>query len=290
MKTKKYLFDGSNKCQLNDIPTNSKEDDVDKESILAETEKNLEKIAILQDIFYADKREGLIVVLQALDAAGKDSTIKNVMSCMNPQGVTVHSFKQPTTEDLTHDYLWRVNRCLPERGKIAIFNRSYYEDVLVVQVHNLQKNYSMAERIISQSEKKFFEKRYQQISNYEDYLYENSYRVVKIFLHVSHDKQKERFLERIDKPEKNWKFSSADLKERAMFNEYTEIYNTVISKTSSTHCPWYAIPADQKWYTRYLVSQILLNELEQCKSKYPKLSDEAESGLMECRRQLVNEK
>ena len=206
MSLKDYTFDGSKKLKLDDLPTNSKADKVDKETILKLTAENLAKMKDLQDRLYADGREGLIVVLQAMDAAGKDSTIKHVMSGVNPQGVEVHSFKQPSSEELAHDFLWRLNKCIPRRGYIAIFNRSYYEDVLVVQVHEMNKGYHIADRVIGQSTEEFFKKRYKHIRNYEEYLYENGYRLVKIFLNVSKGKQKERFLERLDTP--SFKLSS----------------------------------------------------------------------------------
>lgn len=290
MKAEKYLFDGSGDCKLRDLPCDASKDDVDKEEILAKTAENIEAMAALQDKFYADGREGLIIVLQALDAAGKDSTVKHVMSGLNPQGVNVTSFKQPSSEELKHDFLWRVNKALPPRGNIAIFNRSYYEDVLVVQVHDLQKSYKMAERVLKDGKKEFFKKRYRQIRDYEEYLYENSYRVVKIFLHVSKDEQKKRFLERIDNPAKNWKFSSADLKERALFEDYLDTFEDVIDETATEHSPWYALPADQKWYTRYLVSEIVLDALKRCDSQYPVLSDEEQAHLADCRTQLEAEK
>ena len=189
MKADSYRFDGSGKCRLDKLATNSKADGIDKEKILAMTAENLQKMAALQDAFYADGREGLIFVLQAMDAAGKDSTIKHMMSGLNPQGVQVTSFKQPNSEELKHDFLWRVNKALPARGSIAIFNRSYYEDVLVVQLHDLQKGYQMAPRVLEQDKDEFFAQRYRQIRHYEQYLYENSYRVVKIFLHVSKNEQ-----------------------------------------------------------------------------------------------------
>ena len=173
MSLKDYRFDGSKKLNLKKLPTNSKKDKVDKDEILAKTEKNLEKMRELQDRLYADGREGLIIVLQAMDAAGKDSTIKHVMSGMNPQGVVVHSFKAPSSEELAHDVLWRVNNALPRRGHIAIFNRSHYEDVLVVQVKEMNKGYHMAERVIGQSTEDFFEKRYRHFRNYEEYLYDS---------------------------------------------------------------------------------------------------------------------
>ena len=246
-------------------------------------------MAALQDAFYADGREGLIFVLQAMDAAGKDSTIKHVMSGLNPQGVQVTSFKQPNSEELKHDFLWRVNKALPARGSIAIFNRSYYEDVLVVQLHDLQKGYQMAPRVLEQDKGKFFTQRYRQICHYEQYLYQNSYRVVKIFLHVSKGEQKKRFLERIDNPAKNWKFSASDLAERAYFDDYQRLYEQVIDATATKEAPWYALPADQKWYTRYLVSEIVVDALEHTSHDYPTLTAEAQQNLQDCRTRLEAE-
>ena len=261
MALDKYRFDGSKKLNLSKLPTNSKKDKADKEEILKKTEENLEKMRALQDKLYADGREGLIIVLQAMDAADKDSTIKHVMTGMNPQGVEVHPFKAPSSEELAHDILWRVNNCLPRRGYIAIFNRSHYEDVLVVQVKEMNKGYHMADRVIGQSTEEFFKKRYKHIRNYEEYLYENSYRMVKIFLNVSKEKQKERFLERLDTPEKNWKFSAGDLKERELWDDYMKAYEKTINETGTPESPWYVIPADQKWYARYLVSEAILKAM-----------------------------
>lgn len=286
MKADQYRFDGSNPCILDKLPCDSKADKADKAEIQTRTEANLETMASLQDALYADGREGVIFVLQALDAAGKDSTIKHVMGGMNPQGVLVHSFKQPTSEELQHDFLWRVNKALPPRGSVAIFNRSYYEDVLVVQLHDLQKGYQMARRVLDEDKKKFFRKRYRQIRDYEEYLYDNSYRVVKIFLHLSKEEQKKRFLERLEKPAKNWKFSAADLRERALFEDYQKLYEEVINETASEYSPWYVLPADQKWYTRYLVSEIVVDTLKQCHPAYPRLSEDARSALAEYKAQL----
>lgn len=290
MSIDKYCVNGKDGFQLETLPTSAREDDVDKEEIIRKTEKMREKISALQDKLYADGREGLIIVLQAMDAAGKDSTVKHVMSGVNPQGVIVHSFKQPTSEELKHDFLWRVNKYLPERGMIAVFNRSYYEDVLVVQVDGLNRKYHMAERIIGKEDDVFFEERYRQIRNYEQYLYENSYRIVKIFLNVSADTQKERFLERIDEPSKNWKFSSSDLTVRAQWDIYRATYEKVIANTASEQCPWYVIPADQKWYTRYLVSKAILKTLEQIDPRYPEMPEEEKARLNECREILMREK
>lgn len=286
MKADQYRFDGSTPCILDKLPCDSKADKADKAQIQARTEANLETMASLQDALYADGREGVIFVLQALDAAGKDSTIKHVMGGMNPQGVLVHSFKQPTSEELQHDFLWRVNKALPPRGSVAIFNRSYYEDVLVVQLHDMQKGYQMAQRVLNEDKKKFFRKRYRQIRDYEEYLYDNSYRVVKIFLHLSKEEQKKRFLERLEKPAKNWKFSAADLRERALFDDYQKLYEEVINETASEYSPWYVLPADQKWYTRYLVSEIVVDTLKKCHPSYPRLSEDARSALAEYKAKL----
>ncbi len=290
MKALKYCFNGEKKLKLDKIATDSKSDKVSKEKIIKKTLENQEKIAALQERLYADGREGIILVLQAIDAAGKDSTIKHVMSGVNPQGVDVVSFKQPNSEELAHDFLWRVNKNLPQRGKIGIFNRSYYEDVLVVQVHKINHTYHMAKRIIDMDDETFFAKRYAHIRNYEEYLYDNSYRVVKIFLNVSKEEQKERFLERIDKPEKNWKFDEGDLKERALWDEYHKVFEDVINGTATKECPWYVLPADQKWYTRYLVSEILLKTLEDIDPQYPDFPDEKKAVLAECKKTLLEEK
>lgn len=289
MKAKKYCFDGEKTLNLDKLATDSKADKVKKETILKKTAENQEKISALQERLYADGTEGVILVLQAIDAAGKDSTVKHVMSGINPQGVDVVSFKQPTSEELAHDFLWRVNKNLPQRGKIGIFNRSYYEDVLVVQVHKYNRGYHMAKRIVEMDDDKFFAKRYAHIRNYEEYLYDNSYRIVKVFLNVSKEEQKERFLERIDNPDKNWKFDEGDLKERALWDEYHKTFEDVINATATKECPWYVLPADQKWYTRYLVSEILLKTLEDINPQFPELPEEKVASLADCRRSLMEE-
>ena len=290
MRLEKYCFDGSKKPDLKLLPASGREDGADKKQIIRKTADNQTRMQKLQDRLYADGREGLIILLQAMDAAGKDSIVKHVIGGMNPQGVDVYSFKQPSREELAHDFLWRTSKCLPRYGKIAIFNRSYYEDVLVVQVHQMNRSYRMAERIISQSDRQFFEKRYGHIRSYEQYLFENSYRIVKIFFNVSKEKQKERFLERIDMPEKNWKFSHSDLKERAMWEEYQSVYEEVIFKTATKNCPWYVIPADQKWYARYLVSEAILKTLREMNPQYPAMPEEEKRLLSECRQALLGGK
>lgn len=289
MKADKYRVDGKERYHSGDFPTNSKKDKVKKDKIIAKTLENQAKIAMYQDKLYADAREGLIIILQAIDAAGKDGTVKHVMSGINPQGVDVVSFKAPNSEELSHDFLWRVNKCLPVRGKIGLFNRSYYEDVLVVQVHDMNKGYHMAKRVIGQKKKEFFKKRYAHIRHYEEYLYDNSYRIVKIFLNVSKEEQKKRFLERIDNPDKNWKFSSSDLKERALWDEYQKVFEDVINETATVECPWYVLPADDKWYTRYLVSEIILKAMKDIDPKYPEMAEEEKARLAECREKLMSE-
>lgn len=285
-----YCFDGTRKLNLKKLPTDSRKDKADKEKILKKTGENQLKIQALQDRLYADGREGLIIVLQAMDAAGKDSTVKHVMSGVNPQGVEVYSFKQPSPGELAHDFLWRINKCIPEHGKMAIFNRSYYEDVLVVQVRKLNRGYRLAKRIQDQSDREFFDRRYRHIRNYEEYLYDNSYRIVKIFLNVSKDEQKKRFLERIDTPEKNWKFSSSDVKERALWDAYQKAYEKTINETATKENPWYVLPADQKWYTRYLVSEAVLRTLKDMDPRYPVMPGEEKEKLAENRRALLAEK
>lgn len=283
-----YLFE-SGKLKLEKRPTSCGHSAEDKKKLLLQMEKNLLKMEKLQDALYADGREGVIFVLQAMDAAGKDSTIKHVIGPLNPQGVSVVSFKQPNSNELAHDYLWRAHCAVPARGMIGIFNRSYYEDVLVVRVHDLQERYKMAERCLDESDDVFFEKRYRQIRDFEEYLYENSYRVVKIFLHVSPDEQKKRFLSRIDDPAKNWKFSAADLEERKYWDDYTRAYEEAIARTATKHSPWYILPADDKWFTRVLVSEIVTKTLKACHPEYPDLPKADKDHLAACKEQLLSE-
>jgi len=290
MKADKYRIDGTKKCHLEELPTDSSRDDVTKAGILGKFEKNLAEMSELQNRFYACKKEGIILVLQALDAAGKDSLIRHAVSGMNPQGVRVTCFKRPSEEELSHDYLWRVNKALPARGEIAVFNRSYYEDVITAKVLHLKDTYQMSERILSQSEEDFIDRRIRQVKNYEQYLYENSYRVVKVFLHVSKDEQRERFLERIDREDKNWKFESGDLDTREKFDEYMKTFDEVISKTASKEAPWYAIPADDKWYTRYLLTEILLDVMKATKPSYPEMPAQEKEKLLQCKTTLLSEK
>lgn len=287
MKADKYAITGEKKIDIRKLPTDSKKDRVDKEKIIEKYEANKQELALLQDKFYADGREGIIVVIQALDASGKDSLVKNVFSGINPQGVNVHSYKAPTSEELAHDYLWRIHQNVPRRGEIAVFNRSHYEDLITVQVENIKPHYHMAQRNIGKDDGKFFAERYEQVNNFEEYLYQNSYRIVKIFLHITPEEQTNQLLERIEVPEKNWKFRSDDLKVRSKFQPYLDCFNEVINKTSTKHCPWYVLPGDQRWYTRYLLTEILLDVIKSCDPQYPELPDEEKAKLEDCRKELA---
>ncbi len=287
MGLKQYRFDGERKLFLSELATDSLQDGADKTLTLEKTVKNQRKIRALQDRLYADGKEGLVIILQARDAAGKDSTIRHVMSGINPQGVCVTSFKQPSPEELAHDFLWRAVRALPERGKIAIFNRSYYEDVLVVKVRGLYKHYNLAERCLDDAT--FFDKRYRHIRHFEQYLYDNGIRVLKLFLNVSPEAQKKRFLERIDDRDKNWKFSAGDLEDRELWDEFSAAYEDAVNLTATPACPWYVLPADQKWYTRYLVSKAVLHALQEIDPQYPELSEEEQKALPVCRQRLESE-
>ena len=261
--------------------------DINEDEARAKLREGIEELAELQDMLYAQDRYALLVVLQALDAAGKDGTIKHVMSGINPQGCEVHSFKAPSEEELDHDYLWRCMRRLPERGRIGIFNRSYYEEVLVVRVHpQILESQKIPDEYKT---KEIFRRRYEQINNFEQYLVENGTRVLKIYLNVSREEQKARFLQRIDKPEKNWKFSAADVKERSFWPKYREAYEDCFTHTSTKWAPWHIVPADFKPFARLVVSQLIVRELQSMNLHYPKVSNEQLEELRQARTILENE-
>jgi PPK2 family polyphosphate:nucleotide phosphotransferase len=250
-------------------------------------DQNLADLAQAQDLLYADDRYAVLIVLQAMDAAGKDGTIKHVMSGVNPQGCQVFSFKKPSAEELDHNFLWRYMRCLPERGRIGIFNRSYYEDVLVVKVH---PELLAAQRLPDPTPgKKFWRRRYQDINAFERHLTRNGTVVLKFFLNVSKDEQKRRFLERLGRPEKNWKFSAADLAEREHWGRYMEAYSDCLSATSTKWAPWYVVPADHKWVARAVVADVTTTTLQSLDLKYPEVSDEQREGLSEAKQRLLAE-
>lgn len=252
--------------------------------LLADGVKQLSR---LQDVIAAQDRWGLLLIFQAMDAAGKDGTIKHVMSGVNPQGVEVWSFKAPSAEELHHGYLWRTMKAMPERGHIGIFNRSYYEEVLVVRIHpEILDSQKLPKPLVT---KHIWEERFEDINNFERYATRNGIAVVKFFLHVSKKEQKRRFMERLDTPQKNWKFSSSDVKEREYWDQYQEAYQDMIAHTASQHAPWYVVPADNKWFTRLVVSHAVVNALQGMDLKYPKLNRAARAALAQARKQLENE-
>jgi len=250
-------------------------------------EKSIEELTECQELLYADDRYSLLIVLQAMDAAGKDGTIRHVMSGVNPQGCQVFSFKKPSDEELDHNFLWRYMKALPERGRIGIFNRSYYEDVLVVKVHKeLLDNQKLPH---GKRGKAFWDERYQDINAFEQHLVRNGTVVLKFFLNVSKKEQKKRFMDRLDRPEKNWKFSLADMKERAFWDDYVEAFEEAISATSTKAAPWFIIPADDKWATRAIVANIITSTLRELDLKFPKMTDEQQKLLAEARKSLESE-
>lgn len=252
-----------------------------KEQLFPEIMKTLKDY---QEALYAENKHGLIIVLQAMDAAGKDGTINHVFSHLNPGGITVSSFKEPSTEEQDHDYLWRINKGLPPRGNIGIFNRSHYEDVIVTRIHDLIKNSQMPENLVN---KDIWKNRFEQINHWEKYLYQNGFPMVKIFLHVSKEEQQERLIDRIIRKEKNWKFSIADINEREYWDRYQELYEEIFEKTSTEESPWYIVPADNKWYTRYVVSLITRNILQKINPKYPELSEELKKHLEKFKKMIA---
>jgi PPK2 family polyphosphate:nucleotide phosphotransferase len=236
-------------------------------------------------MLYAQDRWALLLIFQAMDAAGKDGTIKHVMSGVNPQGVQVFSFKAPSAEELDHDYLWRSTRCLPERGRIGIFNRSYYEEVLVARVHpEVLARQTLPPELLT---KRIWEERYEDIRNFERYLTRNGVVVRKFFLHVSRAEQKRRFLARLDEPEKNWKFSPNDVKERGFWKQYQQAYEDAIRATASKHAPWYVVPADHKWFTRLTVAAAIVATLAELDLHYPVLDAAKRRALQAARRDLL---
>lgn len=249
-----------------------------------------EKLYLLQEKLYADGSQSLLIILQGMDAAGKDSLVEHVFSGVNPQGCEVTSFKTPSTKEYSHDFLWRHYLALPAKGKIGIFNRSHYESVLVCKVH---PEYNLSEKVwsdVKQFDEKFWENRYESIRNFEKHLANNGTKIIKIFLNVSKEEQKQRFLERIEKDDKNWKFSSGDVTERGFWNDYMKAYEKAIQETSTDYAPWFAIPADQKWFTRVAAIQIIIDALESMNLKFPELSGKDKDALKDSKHKLESEK
>lgn len=248
-----------------------------------------EKLRALQEKLYADGSKSLLIVLQAMDAAGKDSLIEHVFGGVNPQGCDVHSFKTPSSKEYSHDFLWRHYAALPEKGKIGIFNRSHYESVLVCKVH---PEYNLSEKVwksVDDFDDKFWKNRYESIENFEKHLAENGTTIIKIFLNVSQKEQKKRFLDRINEPEKNWKFAASDLSERKLWPEYMKAYETAIKETSKENAPWFVIPADDKWFARVAAVQIIIDALEKMDLQFPKLSEKETAGLADAKKELESE-
>jgi PPK2 family polyphosphate:nucleotide phosphotransferase len=270
---KEFRAKPQEKIKLKEWPTKQKPLFSTKEEYQQLMAKQVSQLSTLQGLLYASSQYSVLVIFQAMDAAGKDSAIKHVMSGVNPQGCQVFSFKTPSVEDLKHDFMWRSTRCLPERGRIGIFNRSYYEEVLVVKVHpEILKSQGIPEELID--EKTIWEDRYRSIVNLEEHLNRNGTKVIKFFLHISKDEQRKRFLKRIEEPEKNWKFSPADIKERELWREYRHAYEECISATSTEAAPWYIIPSDDKQDARLVISQVIVEMMKKLKMSYPTLTPE----------------
>jgi PPK2 family polyphosphate:nucleotide phosphotransferase len=262
-------------------------DSSDKSDAKRALETGIKWLAEEQSVLYAQDQWGLLLIFQARDAAGKDSTIKHVLSGFSPQGCSVESFKQPSDEELDHDFMWRHHAHVPGRGHIGIFNRSYYEEVLVTRVNPeiLERQKIPPAKIT----KNIWKERFQDINRFEKYLFRNGFITVKFFLHVSREEQKKRFMERLDRPDKNWKFSSSDLKARKNWDQYTQVYEEMIQNTAKKHSPWYVVPADNKWYTRMVVAAAIIKTIDNLDLHYPKVTDEQINTLNEAREQLTSE-
>jgi len=287
MKKSPFLVPPGKKIKLSQFDPGYHGDFKDKDAAQERLQKDIERMSELQDVFYASDSHSLLIVFQALDAAGKDGAIKHVMSGLNPQGCQVASFKSPSASELDHDYLWRSNLHLPERGRIGIFNRSYYEEVLVVRVH---PDFLEAQKLPDRPKgDKIWKQRYREINSFEKYLTDNGTKVLKFFLNVSKDEQKKRFLERIARPEKNWKLSPLDVQERGHWDGYQLAYEEMLSHTSTTHAPWHVIPADRKWFTRVAIANIIVKTLESMKLKYPELNEHQRTQLEEAKTLLEQE-
>lgn len=288
--SKQYCVGNGNNFRLEDYETKASygQGNEDKNQIEETLEIGVNALSAFQDILYAQDKWSLLVIFQAMDAAGKDGAIKHVMSGINPQGCQVSSYKAPSSEELDHDFLWRCQKHLPERGRIGIFNRSYYEEVLVVRVHKqILMNQKLPEKLIT---KNIWEERFQDIRNFENYLNRNGTIVIKFFLNVSKDEQKERFIERIDDPDKNWKFSVGDVKERSYWNDYMHAYEEAIKNTSTEKSPWYVIPADNKSYARIAIASAIIHALDEMELEYPTVSEEKIAELQAVKKALLEEK
>lgn len=287
MDISKYKIDHNSDLKLSGIKTDQTGQFDSKEDAEKKLVENVQRMTEIQSKLYAQDKYAVLIIFQAMDTAGKDGAIKHVMSGLNPQGTHVHSFKQPSVEELDHDYLWRATKNLPERGLIGIFNRSYYEDVLVVRVHDLIKNQQIPDEFITEN---IWKDRFRQIRDYERYLFENGIVTIKFFLHISKETQKERLLDRIDDKAKNWKFSAADLTERQYWDDYQRYYQDTINETSTKQAPWYVIPADKKWFARLMISEVIVKTMESLNLEYPTISKQQEEVLKTCKQKLLESK
>jgi PPK2 family polyphosphate:nucleotide phosphotransferase len=258
-----------------------------KRKAVGRLQRGIERLAALQEKLYAQDRWALLIIFQAMDAAGKDSAIKHVMSGLNPQGTQVYSFKRPSDEELDHDYLWRTSKALPERGRIGIFNRSYYEEVLVVRVNpDVLGRQKLPPTLVT---RRLWRDRYEDINAFERYLTRNGTLVRKFFLHVSREEQRRRFLARLDEPGKHWKFQAGDLDERGRWNEYVHAYEQALTRTSTRHAPWYIVPADHKWFTRLVIAELVIEALESLDLAFPAVTKAQLQTLAEARKRLESE-
>lgn len=286
IKSKDFRVRPEEKIQLKDWPTIVKPFCKSKKEYQKVLNEHVEGLSSLQNLHYASNHYALLLIFQGMDAGGKDGAIRHVMSGVNPEGCQVFSFKQPSADELEHDFLWRTTRCLPERGRIGIFNRSYYEEVLVVRVHpEILRGQGLSEELRNQ--KTVWDERYRSIRDLEEHLHRNGTRIVKFFLHLSQEEQRRRFLERIDEPDKNWKFSLADMHERKYWKQYMKAYEACLSATSTHHSPWYVVPADDKENARLAVSQIVLDALAELKMAYPETTPKRERELKSIRKLLT---
>jgi len=285
INSKHFRVQAGEKVKLKQWPTRVKPCYKSKEHYKEILAEHIEELSERQSLLYAYNRYSVLLIFQGMDAAGKDGAIRHVMSGVNPQGCEVFSFKQPSAEELEHDFLWRSTRRLPERGRIGIFNRSYYEEVLIVRVHpEILRGQGLPDELLD--EKTIWEERYRSIVDLEEHLHRNGTRIIKVFLHLSKDEQRKRFLERIDEPDKSWKFSLSDIHERKYWKHYMKAYEACLSATSTHHAPWHVVPADDKENARLIVSQIVLNALNELKLAYPKTTAKRRQELKSIRKLL----
>lgn len=288
LKTEDFIVAEGKKVDLKKSRTLVKPFYISKEDYEDKLKAGVKELSDLQELLYASNKYAVLLIFQAMDAAGKDGVIRHVLSGINPQGTQIFSFKHPVASELEHDFLWRTTRVLPERGKIGVFNRSYYEEVLIVRVHpEILQGQGLPDGLLD--EESVWKDRYRSIMDLENHLHRNGTKIVKFFLHLSKEEQKKRFLERIDKPNKNWKFSLADLEERKYWKQYMHAYESCLSTTSTKHAPWYIVPADDKKNARLIISNILLNTFKALDMHYPQADDKRKEELQGIRKRLVEE-